>query len=64
MQGEVADEGGKLRLHKPEKGPFQVSTRSEQELVKEAQTGRKWGTVGAGALAVIGLGLVVAGLAA
>ena len=51
-------------LRKPDKGPFQVSTRSEQELVKEAHFGRKWGTVGAGALAAIGLGLVIAGLVA
>ena len=33
VQGEVTDEGGKLRLKKPEKGAFQVSTRSERELV-------------------------------
>ena len=64
MQGEVTDENGKLMLRKPEKGRFQVSTRSEEELVKEAQTGRKWATVGAGVLAVVGLGLVVAGLVA
>ena len=64
VQGEVTDEGGKLMLRKPEKGPFRVSTRSEEELAKEAQFGRRWGTVGAGALAVIGLGLVIAGLVA
>jgi hypothetical protein len=64
VQGEVTDEDGKLLLRKPERGAFQVSTRSEEELAKEAQTGRKWGTVGAGALAVIGLVLVVVGLVA
>jgi hypothetical protein len=64
VQGEVTDEAGKLRLRKPEEGAFQVSTRSEAELVKEAQAGRKWGTGGAVALAVIGLVLVVAGLVA
>jgi hypothetical protein len=64
VQGEVTDEEGKLRLRKPGNGPFRVSTRSEAELVKEAQTGRKWGSVGAGALAVVGLVLVVAGLVA
>ena len=64
VQGEVTDDDGKLMLRKPEKGAFRVSTRSEEELVKEAQTGRKWGTVGAGALAVVGLGLVIAGLVA
>jgi E3 Ubiquitin ligase len=64
VQGEVTDEGGNLMLRKPEKGAFQVSTRSEQELVKEAQFGRKWASVGGGVLAVIGLGLVIAGLLA
>ena len=39
-----------------------MSTRSEEELVKESQSGRKWSTVGAGVLAVVGLGLVIAGL--
>jgi len=62
VQGEVTDEGGKLMLRKPEKGAFQVSTRSEEELVKEAQSGRKWATVGAGVVAVVGLGLVIASL--
>ena len=33
VQGEVTDEDGHLRLRKPEKGPFRVSTRSEQELL-------------------------------
>src|SRR3954452_21770341 len=64
VQGEVTDEGGKLMLRKPDKGAFQVSTRSEAELVKEAQSGRKWATVGAGVLAAVGLGLVIAGLLA
>ena len=64
VQGEVTDEGGKLLLRKPDEGPFQVSTRSEEELVKEARFGRRWGSVGAGTLAVIGLGLVIAGLLA
>ena len=64
VQGEVTDEGGKLRLKKPEKGAFQVSTRSEEELVKEAESGRRWATGGAGVLAVVGLVLVVVGLMA
>jgi hypothetical protein len=62
VQGEVTDENGTLMLRKPEKGRFQVSTRSEEELVKEALTGKKWATIGAGALGAVGLGLVVAGL--
>jgi hypothetical protein len=64
VQGEVTDENGKLHLRKPAKGPFQLSTRSEAELVEEAQFGRKWATVGAGALAAVGVGLVIAGLVA
>jgi hypothetical protein len=56
VQGEVTDEGGKR--------PFKVSTRSEEELVKEALAGRKWATIGGGVLAAIGLGLVIAGLVA
>jgi hypothetical protein len=64
VQGEVTDENGHLLLRKPAKGSFQVSTRSEQELVEEAQFGRKWGGVGAGVLAGIGLVLVVIGLIA
>jgi hypothetical protein len=61
VQGEVTDEQGQLRLRKPEKGRFQVSTRSEEELVKEAATSRKWATVGAVALGVIGIALTIAG---
>lgn len=64
VQGEVIDEDGHLRLRKPEKGTFRVSTSSEEELLAEAATGRKWATAGAGALAVIGLVLVVLGLVA
>ena len=62
VQGEVTDEDGSLRLRKPENGAFVVSTRSEAELLRETETGRKWGAVGAGALAVVGLALLVVGL--
>lgn len=64
VQGEVTDEDGHLRLRKPEKGSFRVSTRSEQELLASAASWRKWMTVGAGALGAIGLVLVVVGLVA
>jgi hypothetical protein len=64
VQGEVTDEDGSLRLRKPEKGGFTVSTKSEAELLQEAATGRKWAAVGAGVLAVVGLALVVAGAVA
>jgi hypothetical protein len=61
VQGEVTDEDGSLRLRKPEKGGFTVSTKSEAELLHEAAAGRKWAAVGAGVLAVAGVALVVAG---
>lgn len=64
IQGEVTDEDGQLRLRKPAKGSFRVSTRSEEELLKSAASGRMWSAVAAAVLAVVGLGLVVAGLVA
>ena len=64
VQGEMTDEDGHLRLRKPEKGPFVVSTSSEEEMLAEAASARKWSTIGAGALAAIGVVLVIAGLVA
>jgi hypothetical protein len=64
VQGEVTDEEGQLRLRAPEKGSFRVSTRSEEELLRSASTVRRWSAVAAGALAAIGLLLVVLGLVA
>jgi hypothetical protein len=64
VQGEITDEDGSLRLRKPEKGSFRVSTRSEAELLKGAESGRKWSGVAAAVLGVAGLVLVVVGLIA
>ena len=64
VQGEITDEDGHLRLRKPEKGPFRVSTRSEQELAESHGSHRKWSSAGAAVLGVVGLVLVVAGLLA
>ena len=64
VQGELTDEDGHLRLRKPEKGTFRVSTASEAELLASAESGRKWATIGAGVLAAIGVVLVIAGLVA
>ena len=64
VQGEVTQEDGHLRLREPEKGSFRVSTRSEEELMQSAASVRKWSAVAAGALATIGLALVVVGLVA
>jgi hypothetical protein len=57
-QGEVKEVGGKLTLDQPDKGPFQVSMRSEEELTKSADRWRKV----AGGIAVVGvpLGIVLA----
>ena len=62
VQGEVTEEEGLLRLRKPEQGSFRVSTRSEAELLQSAAGVRKWSAVAAGALALVGLALVVVGL--
>ena len=64
VQGEVTDEDGSLRLRKPERGSFRVSTRSEAELLQGAAGVRRWSAVAAGVLAAIGLVLVVVGLLA
>jgi hypothetical protein len=64
VQGEVTDDQGHLRLRKPEKGPFVVSTKSEAELLGEAETHRRWATIGAGVVGVLGLALVAAGAVA
>ena len=61
VQGELTDEDGHLRLRKPEKGSFRVSTASEAELIAGHETHRRWATIGAGALGVLGLVLVVVG---
>jgi hypothetical protein len=60
-QGEVKELGGKLTLDKPDKGPFQVSMRSEEELTKSADRWRKVsagvalvGVIGGVVLAIVG----------
>lgn len=64
VQGEVTDEEGHLRLRRPEKGSFRVSTRSEEELAQSAASWRKWSAVAAGVLGLVGLVLLVLGLVA
>jgi hypothetical protein len=61
VHGEVADASGRLAFAKPTKGRFVISTRSEEEIVGEAERWAKWSAIGAGVAAVAGLGLVVAG---
>jgi E3 Ubiquitin ligase len=51
--GEASDRGGQLLVGKPSKGPYLVSTRSEQELARSARTQR---TVARAAAALAGVG--------
>ena len=64
VQGEVTDEEGHLRLRKPKQGSFRVSTRSEQGLMQSSASARKWSAAAAGALAAVGLVLIVVELVA
>jgi hypothetical protein len=63
VHGEASDAGGRVGFAKPGKGRFVISTRSEEELVGEAQRHAKWSSIGAIALAAIGVVLIVAGVA-
>ena len=60
----MSDEDGELRLRKPDKGPFKVSTESEAELLASASSGRRWAGVAAAVFGVVGLVLTVLGLVA
>jgi hypothetical protein len=64
VHGEVADNTGVLRFAKPDKGRYMISTRSEEQIVGEATKHAKWASIGAVALAVVGVVLLVAGIAA
>lgn len=63
--GEVSDRRGEICIVKPsEKGnPFIISVKSEEEIIKSAESSALWQMVGAIASAVIGLGLIIAGIA-
>jgi hypothetical protein len=54
--GEASDAAGSLRIRKPEKGRFIVSTRSEEEILKGAKSGVLWTRISA---AVCGVGALV-----
>jgi hypothetical protein len=64
IHGEAADDTGVLRFAKPDKGRYVISTRSEEQIVGEATKHAKWATIGAAVAAVVGVVLVVAGIAA
>jgi hypothetical protein len=63
VHGVASDATGRLGFAKPAKGRYMISTRSEEEIVGEALKHAKWSNIGAIALAVIGVVLIVAGLA-
>jgi uncharacterized membrane protein len=62
--GEVSDRRGELSIVKPsEKGKqFIVSTKSEEELVKSADSSAQWQLIGGIASAVIGVILIILGI--
>ena len=65
VQGEVADRTGQLAFARPrDKGPFLVSTRSEEEIVASSERTAKLALAGAGVAGVVGLVLLVAGAVA
>lgn len=64
VHGEAADATGALRFAKPQDGRYVISTRTEEEIVGEAQSHARWATIGAAVLAVAGVALVAAGLVA
>lgn len=62
--GEAHDREGHLRVGKPkdEKENFIISTKTEEQLVKESEGSAKMSLVGAFILGIIGLGLIVYGI--
>jgi hypothetical protein len=62
--GEASDRSGRLVVGKPSKGPYVVSTRSEEELAGNARTQQRLAAIGAAVAGVAGVVLLVAGLIA
>jgi hypothetical protein len=60
--GEVTDHGGELRIGKPDKGRFIISTRSEAELTARARRTQRAAMVTAAVAGAAGLVALVAGL--
>jgi hypothetical protein len=63
VHGVASDAGGRVGFVKPDKGKYMISTRSEEQIVGEATKHATWAKIGAITLSVIGIVLVVAGLA-
>jgi hypothetical protein len=64
VHGVASDATGRVAFAKPAKGRYMISTRSEEEIVGEALKHAKWSRIAAIALAVLGVVLLVVGLAA
>jgi E3 Ubiquitin ligase len=60
--GEATDAGGRLEMAKPADGRLLISTRTEEQLQRSAGRWSRGLGIAAAALAVIGLGLAIAGL--
>jgi E3 Ubiquitin ligase len=60
--GEVSDKAGRIEFGKPEEGAYLVSTRTEAELRKSAQTWAKVWAIATLVLFVAGVGLTIAGI--
>lgn len=60
--GEATELNGELQVKQPQEGQFIISLKGEEELVRDSQSSATWLLVGSIACALIGVGLVVAGL--
>lgn len=60
--GEATELNGELRVQRPQEGQFIISLKGEEELVRQSQSATTWLLVGSIASALIGVGLLVAGL--
>jgi hypothetical protein len=63
VHGVATDATGRVGFAKPDQGKYMISTRTEAEIVGEATSHAKWANIGAITLAVLGVILVVVGLA-
>ncbi len=61
--GDANDRSGRLQISKPtDKRPFIVSTKSEDEIIKQLSSSAKWMFYGAIGCATVGFALIITGL--
>ena len=60
--GEASDVAGSLRMRKPDKGRFLISTRSEEEILKGTKSGVIGTQIGAAVLAALAVVCLIVGL--